>query len=225
MSDDPMKDYLVLKLHGVLQAWGGHTFEDYRPTELMPTRSGILGLLGACLGLDRQNLNAHQALSKSIKIAVRSDKRHLKTQRINDFHTVEKARKSDGKVNKNPVVSRREYLCDAVFTLLLEQQKEAAYSIEILAKAVKNPIYTPFLGRRACSLNRPLYEDQIKALDFKNAFALLDQTGGLVYSDKPLATTDQATRLRDEPQYLKTRQFATRTLYIHRLAEVSDVSQ
>lgn len=50
-----MNQYLALKLQGVMQAWGGHTYEDLRHTELIPTRSGILGLLAACLGIDRQD--------------------------------------------------------------------------------------------------------------------------------------------------------------------------
>ena len=27
-----MPEYLILKLQGVMQSWGGHTFEDYRPS-------------------------------------------------------------------------------------------------------------------------------------------------------------------------------------------------
>lgn len=37
-----MPIYLILKLEGPMQAWGGHTFEDYRPIQPFPTRSGIL---------------------------------------------------------------------------------------------------------------------------------------------------------------------------------------
>ena len=48
-----MSRYLILRLDGPMQAWGSHTFEDFRPSNLFPTRSGLLGLLGACLGIDR----------------------------------------------------------------------------------------------------------------------------------------------------------------------------
>ena len=47
-----MPRYLILRLDGPMQAWGTHTFEDFRPSNLFPTRSGLLGLLGACLGID-----------------------------------------------------------------------------------------------------------------------------------------------------------------------------
>ena len=43
-----MPRFLVQKLDGPMQAWGTHTYEDFRPSNLFPTRSGLLGLLGAC---------------------------------------------------------------------------------------------------------------------------------------------------------------------------------
>ena len=40
-----MPRFLILRLDGPMQAWGTHTFEDFRPSNLYPTRSGLLGLL------------------------------------------------------------------------------------------------------------------------------------------------------------------------------------
>ena len=48
-----MPRYLILKLQGPMQAWGPILFEDFRPSHLFPTRSALLGLIGACLGIDR----------------------------------------------------------------------------------------------------------------------------------------------------------------------------
>jgi len=70
-----MPRFLILKLDGVMQGWGGHTYEDWRPTELFPTRSGLLGLLGACLGIDRQDIDRLNALAESVNFAVRVDSR------------------------------------------------------------------------------------------------------------------------------------------------------
>ncbi len=60
-----MPDYLIIKLQGAIQAWGGHTYEDYRPSLIFPTRSAIVGLLGACLGVQRDKLAALKSLSDS----------------------------------------------------------------------------------------------------------------------------------------------------------------
>lgn len=72
-----MESFLILKLAGPLQAWGGHTFEDFRPSHDVPTRSGLLGLLGACLGVRRDDPDGQQALARSVRFAVRTDRRTL----------------------------------------------------------------------------------------------------------------------------------------------------
>lgn len=217
MSDHhKLNHYLVLKLQGVMQAWGGHTMEDLRHTERMPTRSGIVGLLAACLGIDRHDYRQLDALAQSLTIAIRADKRpKLSTQRLTDFHTVMDARKVDGKRNKYPVVSRREYLCDAVFTVLLEVKKEAAFSQQTLVQAIKNPIYTPFLGRRSCPISRPLYEAELQADTISNAFSLLDSLAGTVYSEHAVTADDIVIHRRDAPLYARQRQFATHQWYMH----------
>lgn len=210
-----MKSYLALKLQGVMQAWGGHTFEDLRHTEVIPTRSGILGLLAACLGIDRLDVEQQEALAASVKIAVRADMRgSLGTERMTDFHTVKDARKVDGKANPYPVVSYREYLCDAHFTVLLEEQPGAAYSCADIARAVRYPIYTPFLGRRSCALSRPLYEAEIQAKDAWAALSLVEPCQGVVYSEQPSAGDAQLVPFRDIPMYRRKRQFSTRNVQV-----------
>lgn len=48
-----MTDYLIMRLCGPMQAWGLPGFEATRSSASFPTRSGLLGLLGACLGIPR----------------------------------------------------------------------------------------------------------------------------------------------------------------------------
>jgi len=207
-----MNRYLAIKLHGVMQAWGGHTYEDLRHSELIPARSAVLGMLAACIGIDRSDVEGLQSLSASVRMAVRLDS---KPQRIMDFHTVLDARKVDGKPNPNPVVSRREYLCDAKYTILIQAISEDGYSLESIEQAIKTPVYTPFLGRRSCPLSRPLFAEVISAIDFKQAFALIKPTDGVIYSEEKLHMDDALWRMRDEPVYARKRQFATRLLYMH----------
>ena len=68
-----MPRYLILRLDGPMQAWGTHTFEDFRPSNAFPTRSGLLGLLGACMGLDRRDTEAMDQLANSVEFTVRAD--------------------------------------------------------------------------------------------------------------------------------------------------------
>jgi CRISPR system Cascade subunit CasD len=225
-----MQSFLILRLQGMMQAWGGHTYEDYRPSHVFPTRSGLEGLLAACLGIDRDDLKKQQALSDSFIYAVRADKnKKYYPQKITDFHTVEKARLVTGKPNKNVIVSHREYLCDSLFFVGLAFQDKAYYDLETIIKAVKKPFYTPVLGRRSCPLTAPLYEDTKDDKSLHNALETIPPKNGwkkgIIYSElknkDENAETESDNRLiiRDRRIFSKQRQFATRDVYIHHLKD------
>jgi len=108
-----MPKFLILRLDGPMQAWGTHTFEDFRPSNLYPTRSGLLGLLGACLGIERSDLVGQTQLAASVEFTVRVDSQIPRPGvdgpvakpgiKLADFHTVMDARKVDGSANKFPM--------------------------------------------------------------------------------------------------------------------------
>jgi len=74
-----MGEFLILKLQGPMQAWGEHSFEGTRPSGNFPTRSALLGLIGACLGIRRNEFVRQRQLADSIQIAVRKDSRRIET--------------------------------------------------------------------------------------------------------------------------------------------------
>lgn len=220
-----MPRYLILRLDGPMQAWGTHTFEDFRPSNLFPTRSGLLGLLGACLGIDRSDRAGLEQLAMSIEITVRADravqhpeKKDLPPKaavKLTDFHTILDARKVDGSANQNPVVSRREYLFDATFTVAIGAKPDAKVSLESIAKALRYPCYTPVLGRRSCPIARPLLECEVEASDAKAALAQVPPADGLIYAEGDLRSI-QPMPIRDVPISGRNRQFSTRIVYIHK---------
>jgi len=81
-----MQDFLIIKLQGAMQAWGGHTFEDYRPSHIFPTRSAVVGLVGACLGIDRADIQGRADLNASFELTVRADQRKVQTDAIQKPH-------------------------------------------------------------------------------------------------------------------------------------------
>ncbi len=221
-----MQDFLIIKLQGAMQAWGGHTYEDYRPSLIFPTRSAIIGLLGACLGLEREDLAELKALDNSFKLTVRANRREIaqrenslpklpvSMQKITDFHTVQHARKVDGKPRPEAIVSRREYLCDAEFTLALEFTEKAYYGLERIKQAIQKPVYTPFLGRRSCPIQRPLYEAVISAENVQAALSQIAPYQGTLYSEHELAG-GTPMMVRDQPLFATTvRQFNNRKITI-----------
>lgn len=208
-----MNEYIILRLKGVLQSWGGHTYEDYRPSNLFPTRSGLVGLLAACLGIDRKDLDNQKALSDSFRYAVRVDETPNRFHKITDFHTILEARKVDGTPNKNPVVSRREYLCDASFTVVLKFMDNAAFDSQKIVKFLQTPVFTPFLGRRSCPLSVPPFHSSVQAESLIKALEAVEPFRGTIYSEED--ENDNRFVMRDVPLCNGKRQFATRTVYIH----------
>jgi CRISPR system Cascade subunit CasD len=209
-----MNNYLVLKLQGAMQAWGTHTYEDYRPTNLFPTRSGIVGLIGACMGIDRDDIQAREELSAGLVMAVRSDDQHgLRPHIITDYHTVLDARKVNGQARKDAILSSREYLCDAQYTLALMVKKNSSVSLENLIQAVKKPQYTPFLGRKSCPLMRPLFEAEVEADSLPAALAVVEPGQGTVYCEEPVSGAS-VLEIRDVPLPAKVREFTRRKVYI-----------
>lgn len=215
-----MRDYLILKLQGVMQAWGEHTFEGLRPSTNFPTRSALVGLLAACLGIDRNNRKQQQALADSFLYAVRQDETEHKLVKMMDYHTVKDAREDYvGLKSHETIITQREYLLDAVFTVAIWNTDAAEYSLDQLKVAVCQPRYTPFLGRRSCPITRPLYEDLVKAINSDEALKLIEPITGVIYSEEDLleilGRNKHRHRVRDVPLPNQPRQFASRMVYVY----------
>ena len=219
-----MGDYLILKLHGPMQAWGEHTFEGLRPSANFPTRSGILGLLGACLGIGRNERDRLQALADGVGMAVRVDTRmvgnkngstrSLRMVKMTDYHTVKDAREDYAGLKSHETIQTwREYLYDAEFTLSLWCRPSSSICLDELEKSVKKPLFTPYLGRRNCPISRPLFHSRISAASELEALKDVAPQGGTVYSEEKADV--RMKRVRDVPLIQQPRQFAGRNLYIH----------
>lgn len=208
-----MKDYLVLKLQSPLQAWGRESFEGLRPSELYPGRSALLGLLGACLGVERNDQDAQHRLASSIYFAVRVDQQG---QKLTDYHTVKDARvEYSGLKSHETIQTWREYWQDAKYTVVAWLADEATLTLNDLEQAIQKPRYTPVLGRRSCPLTRPLYETKVLARTALDALSLVEPLGGTIYSDE-FSEDARPLKKRDVPIIQQPRQFASRMVYMSR---------
>lgn len=218
-----MPHFLILKIQGPMQAWGTHTYEDFRPSNLFPTRSGLIGLLGACLGIDRRDHDGLGMLGRSVEFTIKVVKGGDK---LPDYHTIMEARRANRKPKEGETVqTRREYLFDASFLAAIGERPDAPVRLETIAEAVQKPIFTPSLGRRSCPLSVPLFVKIHEAENGKDALCALPE-GGVIYSEQKSQDCDQRLLLRDVPMHGKTRSFGTRMVYIHpENKEARDVSE
>lgn len=128
---------LLLRLAGPMQSWGTESKFDVRRTGREPSKSGVLGLVAAALGIRRQDTAALGELTK-LRFGVRVDREGV-IQR--DYQTAHTAKGT-------AYVTHRYYLADAVFTVGLESGDEAL--LERIQAAVKAPAFPLYLGRRSC---------------------------------------------------------------------------
>lgn len=137
---------LLLRLQGPMQSWGYRSRYDYRDTALEPTRSAVIGLICAAMGIARgEDISRFEA----VRMGVRAD---CEGRPERDYHTALDVIKADGS-GTGTVVSYRDYLADASFTVGL--QSDDRNLLEEIATALRNPKWTLFLGRKAFPLAIP----------------------------------------------------------------------
>lgn len=132
---------LVIPLRGPMQAWGGSSRFARRETGPVPTKSGIVGLLGAALG--RRRTDPIEDLAR-LHFGVRTDQQGTLER---DFQTAQPPGESHSKL------SYRFYLADALFLAAVEGPDEV---IAGLAEALLQPTFPLFLGRRSCPPAGPI---------------------------------------------------------------------
>ena len=121
----------------------------------MPTKSGIVGMIGCAMGL-RRGSEQLMVLSEKIRLAVRCDRPGR--QNI-DYHTVtadNSIMNAQGKARSKckTIVTYRTYIQDAFFLAAIETDWELAQKID---QAFHEPCWPVYLGRKSCVPSKPVY--------------------------------------------------------------------
>lgn len=127
---------LLLRLAGPLQAWGTNSKFETRSTQREPSKSGVIGLVAAAMGRDRNDSLDDLA---SLRFGVRIDQEGTI---LRDYHTAHHPT-----IKKRAFVTNRHYLENGCFLVGLEGDESKLKKIE---DAIKRPFYPLFLGRRSC---------------------------------------------------------------------------
>jgi CRISPR system Cascade subunit CasD len=197
--------YLAFLLDGPLQSWGCASQFDRRLTAAHPTKSGVLGLCAAALGIDKYRPDEAECLAPLGRLRLvtyrlpRPRRRGngggaLPVTRLWDFHTVGGGydrddpaqvlripRKASGGPTDNPVIMPREYLQDARFGVLLAGEAE---TLAPLPGAFADPRWGLWLGRKCCIPSTPIVPEL--HADRPSAFRALLRRAGLP-ADRPEA--------------------------------------
>lgn len=162
-----MAEFLVFTLAGVTGAFGDLAGHERRGSLLWPGRSAVLGLIGATLGVRRDDASGQAALA-AWRMAVGTLSLGAP---FRDFHTAQavptarikcpnsrRAALAALKRTDNPVLTLRDYVTDCAFAVALWGGDGQA-----LAEALKAPCFTPYLGRKACPLAMPMAPRLVEA--------------------------------------------------------------
>lgn len=103
-----------------MQSWGTRSHFDTRDTESEPSKSGVLGLVCASMGIDRDDWDDLKPLTE-LRFGVRMDCPGVIKR---DYHTAMNILKSDESGKEKTAVTNRYYLSDASFLVGFESKVE-----------------------------------------------------------------------------------------------------
>ena len=174
--------YLLFSLYGPFCAFGGVAVGERRGTWLVPSKSAVLGMVAASLGVERVDEEEHLRIQAALSFAVRTD---APGRIVNDYHTIQSPPKKKGRAfatrkeetavpDLGTILSRREWIYDGFFTVALWNTPEAAadYSVTAVCKAFERPVYSLFLGRKAAPPALPFRPEVIEQTSPEKAFAV-----------------------------------------------------
>lgn len=132
-----------------MQSWGDSSRFTRRDTRMVPSKSGVLGLLAAADG--RRRTDAIEDLTH-LRFGVRVDQ---PGQLQRDFQTA-----INWDTRESMPLSYRYYVADAVFVAGVEGDPTL---LESLADRVMDPRFPLYLGRRSCPVTDPVFLGLVQA--------------------------------------------------------------
>lgn len=230
--------YLVFRLEGGMASWGDIAPGETRPTSSVPSRSALLGLMGAALGVRRTDYGQRRSLSQAIGFAVRLDR---PGSFVSDYHTTQvppaRSRQADPRSRRealsrdalNTILSRRDYHCTVGYSVVVWGEESR---LSALREALLRPHFVLYLGRKSCPLSAPVRPELVSTQTVVDALQRYDAAvgtaspGARLYWESPPegvrvgVDVESETERRDEPVMIPGWQFRSRRELMGRMGGV-----
>jgi len=142
-----MMDTVYLRLQGPMQAWGTAGRFDVRDTAPWPTKSGVVGLVAAAMGIDRfGDITAISQLRMGVAVLSSG------TMSV-DYHTAIMSARSGAKPSDTTAQSWRSFISDGDFLVALTGEDSVVANVR---SAIVDPVWPLYLGRRAVAPSIPV---------------------------------------------------------------------
>ena len=157
-----------------MAAFGHYAGHERRGSDTVPARSGVLGLVGAAMGVARSDSNGQKAL-RALRVAVQP---LTHSTALRDYHTVQTvprkfkfpATRRDGleaaaaERAVNTTITLRDYRSDVAVAVAVWADG-APWPLTKIAQSLRTPKYVLYAGRKSCPLSAPLAPDVVRAAD------------------------------------------------------------
>ena len=177
-----MSEWLAFQLYGAMASWGDIAVGEFRSSWDHPTRSAVIGLLCAALGIRRDEEERLRAVAAGYRFSFRINEEGTP---VRDYHTTQVPASGSGRNRRvfltrkeelsvsedqiSTILSTRDYLCDSGYTIFVSPLPDAPYSLQVLRDHLRNPVFTLYLGRKSCPLSHPLNPQVIEARSLDEA--------------------------------------------------------
>ena len=170
--------FLLFTLYAPMGSFGETAVGERRMSWPRPGRSAVFGLVAAALGIERTDETAHRNLETGLYYAVRT---YAAGRPFIDFHTAQTPKVRKGQTyptrreelradNLHTVLSRREWRSDVCFSVSLWPRSDDAIDLEVIANALRYPVFSLYLGRKSAPFGLPLNPVIVEARTFMEAF-------------------------------------------------------
>lgn len=224
---------LAFVLDAPLQSWGTESRFQRRGTDLHPSKSAVLGMISAAMGLDKYAENAAEelqplaALSFGCAVLPRvlsgwRGSRASTVRQLSDYHTVGggydevterlSIPRSAERGVFGTVVTRRVYLADARFLVLLQGD---SLLLEQIRDQLRNPVWGLWLGRKCCAPALPIHPELDTTRDAAVAAAISPVRAMAMWEElerweETAATAPNTSLVNDQPHSFGLRHFQPR---------------
>lgn len=183
-------NFLVFQLLAPLAAWGDVAVGQMRGSRDEPGASALIGLLAAALGVRRDDEPAQAALRDGYAFAIGTvDAGSL----LRDYHTAQVPSRSDlkgrphrtrrdelavPKHDLHTILSTRDYRQGGEWVVAVQALPGSPHDLASLAKALREPRFVLYLGRKSCPPAAPLAPGVVDAESARAAMTSYLQAAG-----------------------------------------------
>jgi len=149
--------YIIMNLIGPEQSWGDRSPNRFKKTLRFPTKSGVVGMLCASLGIEREDTDKILEVNNSISMDTYVfSEGHIEDQRntlTNGYKNYTDRMNQNGTPN-NTIIITKSVLIGAAFSVIITSDENHA---ELFMNALMDPIFDISLGRKQFSPSEEVF--------------------------------------------------------------------